>query len=199
LKWRVRPVGSTLSVTRAYRSTFAPSSVRGSSSDTVFNLAHIADECDRIRDEVGRPFTTFAVVIVFAVGGLVACSSSASSSQPRCVGGSSTPITANALAKALAHQGLLLEAQKRSPFCGADGVTDLQKQGDANRGLVACLVRRRPIYAHPKRLRRRDSSYPKTQFFMANVECTIYPHGNADLRRRASLQQALRELERQLH
>jgi hypothetical protein len=153
----------------------------------------------RIRDEVGRPFTTSAMVIVFAVGGLVACSSSVSSSQPRCVGGSSTPITANALAKALSHQGLVLEAQKRSPLCGASGVTDLQKQGDANRGLVACLVRRRPIYAHPKRLRRRDSSYPKTQFFLANVECTIYPHGNADLRRRASLEQALRELERQLH
>jgi hypothetical protein len=31
----------------------------------------------RIRDEVGRPFTTSAMVIVFAVGGLVACSNSA--------------------------------------------------------------------------------------------------------------------------
>jgi hypothetical protein len=153
----------------------------------------------RIRDEVGRPFATSAVVIVATVGGLTACSNSVSTSQPRCIGGSSTPISANALAKALSQQGLLLEAQKRSPLCGADRVADLRKQGDANRGLVACLVRRRPIYAHPKRLRRRDSSYPKTQFLLANVECTIYPHGNTDLRRRASLEHALRDLERQLH
>jgi hypothetical protein len=155
----------------------------------------------RIRDEVGRPSRTSAIVLVLvvAVGGLTACNSNLSSSQSRCLGGPSTPITANALTKALSQQGLDLEAQKRSPLCGADGVADLQKPGDANKGLVACLVRRRPIYAHPRRLRKRDSSYPKTQFFLANVECTIYPHGNADLRRRASLGQALRELERQLH
>jgi hypothetical protein len=152
----------------------------------------------RIRNKVGRPLTTSAMVLVFAVGGLAACTSRVSSSQPRCVGGPSMPITANALTKALSHHGLVLEAQKRSPLCGADGVADLQKQGDANRGLVACLLRRQPIYAHPKRLRKRHSSYPKTQFFLANVECTIYPHGNADLRRRAILEQALRELERQL-
>jgi hypothetical protein len=152
----------------------------------------------RIRDEVGRPLTTSAIALLFIVSGLTACSSSVSSSQPHCVGGPSTPITTDALAKALSQQGLDLEAQKRSALCGADGVADLQKPGDANTGLVACLVRRRPIYAHPKRLRKRDSSYPKTQFFLANVECSIYPHGDADLQRRASLDQALRELERQL-
>jgi hypothetical protein len=154
----------------------------------------------RIRGEVGRRLTKSVIALVVGLGGLTACGSGVISSGEPCVGGTTSPITINALAKALSHQGLDLEAQKRSALCGAGvGVAHLESpDADANTGLMSCIVRRRPIYAHPKRLRKRDSSYPKTQFFLANVECSIYPHDDADSQRRASLEQALRELERQL-
>jgi hypothetical protein len=156
----------------------------------------------RIRDDVGPPLTISAMALVLVLGALTACGGDfySSGGEP-CVGGSASPIKIDALTKALSHQGLDVEPKKRSALCGGGagagaGVADLEDP-DAD-GLLVCLVRRRPIYAHPKRLRRRDDSYPKTKFFLANVECSIYPRSDADFERRASLKRALRELERQL-
>jgi hypothetical protein len=158
---------------------------------TVLKLMH------RARVEVGRPLTTSVMALVVGLSGLTACGSVTNGGGDTCVGGSTSPITIDALEKALSHQGLDLEARKRSALCGGGvGVADLEN-ADAG-GPMSCLVRRRPIYAHPKRLRKRDSSYPKTEFLLANVECSIYPHGDSDLQRRASLEHALRELERQM-
>jgi hypothetical protein len=154
----------------------------------------------RARVEVGRPLTTSVMALVIGLSGLTACSSVTRSGGETCVGGATSPIKIDALANALSHQGLDLEARKRSALCGIGvGVAYIEnRDADADTGLMACLVRRRPIYAHPKRLKVRVSSYPKTEFFLANVECSIYPHGDRDLQRRASLEKALRELERQL-
>ena len=159
---------------------------------TVLKLMH------RARVELGRPLTTSVMALVVGLSGLTACGSVTNGGGDTCVGGPTSPITIDALERALSHQGLDLEARERSALCGAGvGVADLEN-ADSGTGLTSCLVRRRPIYAHPKRLRKRDSSYPKTEFFLANVECSIYPQGDRDLQRRASLEHALRDLERQI-
>jgi hypothetical protein len=114
---------------------------------------------------------------------------------PRCPGGPTQPITSEELLSALSRQGLSLEAEEFSAICSARGI-EADLVNDDDRGVLGCSLRRRPIYAHPERLKK-EVAVNKVYFRLANVECSIYPDQQND-QRVGALERTLRELQRQL-
>jgi hypothetical protein len=99
------------------------------------------------------------------------------------------------LRNALSDHGIHLQAQRDNAICDAAGVVSYLRNddNDANtNGLIGCVVRRRPTYSDPTHLKVSASSQ-KTKFIVANIECTIYPHVETGVRRKAELKQALEE------
>ena len=130
---------------------------------------------------------------------LTACSGS-SDRGPLCVGGPTEPVTVDELTAALERRGVTLKEDNSSALCSARGLVADLVNSDSDRekaGVMGCAVRRKPIYADPSKLRK-EVSPDKVEFFLANVECSVYPRGEIGLQRVIDVERALGELKGQL-
>jgi hypothetical protein len=140
-----------------------------------------------------------AIGLLLSVLLLAACSEN---SEPTagCAGGHTEPLTVEDVTSSLARHGVVVESDESSALCSAAGlVADLvNSDSDAREtGLTGCAVRKRPIYANPMKLRE-EASEEKVRFFLANVECYVYPNGEPGEERVGQVRAALLELERRL-
>ena len=147
---------------------------------------------------------------------------------PLCAGGEARPLSISSVSRALREQGFTVARARRSEFCGGPGreviprgkrvVADLTNihfdgphenidQHDEvtdREGHVGCVVLRSDVWG--RRLRA-DLDAPaaspifsgdKAQFFLANVECTIYPSGDRKAEQVDNMHRVMRSLEASL-
>lgn len=99
-----------------------------------------------------------------------------------CSQAATAPVEAAGLVEAMRRAGVDVVPQDRGPVCSADGVAwffsnvpldDLADVDLEEEALVFCLLRTEPLY--PAQNVRRTDIEGRSSFFLANVECTIYP------------------------
>lgn len=118
---------------------------------------------------------------------------------PACSGGEARPLSIQVVARTLREHGFNVQPEGRSEICGGVGaeevVADLtnvhfdgpyeniESHDEVQRreGMVICAIRRGPLWGNTLQ-KDLDApaaspifSGPKAVFFLANVECTIYP------------------------
>jgi len=131
---------------------------------------------------------------------LTACGSSPSSNRddsiPRCRGGKTVPLAIDEIMRVLRKHGVQLVSEKRSALCfPADVRADLTNLETTARreGLVGCSIREEPIYISSERLRE-EHGPGRVTFYVQNIECSVYPKGEAGRANVVRVRQALREL-----
>jgi hypothetical protein len=103
--------------------------------------------------------------------------------DPRCKGGTTAPISIAALQAALTAERVDgMRLAKSSLFCGDPDIPAYVSNYDTSSkrlGLTACIVRKTPIYSDVQALKTKGAIRDgKVRFFLQNVECSVYPHGN---------------------
>jgi hypothetical protein len=125
---------------------------------------------------------------------------------PRCSGKRAVPIETKTVVEALRREGFSAEVQKRSELCSApDTVAEVSNFEHAEEGaLVGCGVREAPLRGKDLEI---DLDAPpaspifsgdKVLFWLANVECTLYPNGDDEEGQVERLTRAMETLEASL-
>jgi hypothetical protein len=85
-------------------------------------------------------------------------------------------------------------------MCSAGGVMmEITNSGRTDaESFVSCSIRNRPIYGFSPKVRALISDPDKRVYVLANVECSVYPHGKGGAADVGSLREALESLRRSL-
>jgi hypothetical protein len=127
--------------------------------------------------------------------------------SPGCPGGRTEPLTGEAMEAALLRHGIKLYSERDSGMCSAWDIQVLLTNYDTTaheEGLIDCVLRIQPIYGRTKdvhghwALTKGETPGYKTEYILANSECSIYPNGAQGRQQARKLFAALSGLERDL-
>jgi hypothetical protein len=138
---------------------------------------------------------------------LAACDGSAivvADELPKCSGAAASPLTAKRVLEAVEEQGIDAFSEERSGTCRDDSVAAsltnvvLDEDTPAGQGNVFCTVYRTTAYQGGLEEDTDDgvlSLGGETDFWLANVDCSVYPHGDGKDAQIARLRRAMEALE----
>jgi hypothetical protein len=175
---------------------------------------------------VVRALTSTCLLVVSSLLLLLGCAEvPGADSIPACKGGKAEPISIKRVRATLRSHGFTAEPEEREAICGPgegpeavavitnshfDGpFENIHQHAEIARreGVVICAVRRSPLVRSRADTLQKDFDAPaaspifngkKAEFYLANVECTIYPEGDQSGQQVAALDAAMVELEASL-
>ncbi|MEZ5101968.1 MAG: hypothetical protein R3C15_19640 [Thermoleophilia bacterium] len=132
---------------------------------------------------VGRSIGV-AVVCLAGAAGAASCAGAEGRGDvgAACSQAATAPVEAASLIEAMRRAGVEVVPRDRTPICSAVGVAwflsnvpldDLASVDPDEEALVFCALRTEPLY--PGNDVRRTDVEGRSSFFVANVECTLYP------------------------
>jgi hypothetical protein len=168
-----------------------------------------------------RALTLTCPLLISGVVSLLGCADVPSAAIPSCEGGRAEPISTQRLRQTLRQHSFTVEPVGRDATCGAgdgpktlavlsnvrfDGPFENLDQSDEiteREGMIICGVRSHPFPGQRNTLGKDLDAPPaspifngkKAEFFLANVECAVYPQGGRSGQQVANLDQAMSELE----
>jgi hypothetical protein len=124
--------------------------------------------------------------------------------EPECSGAPASPLTTKRVLEELEDQGIGAFAEERSGMCVDDSVVasltniTLDEDTPAGEGNVFCTIHRARVYRNDLEEETDDgllSLGGETDFRLANVDCSVYPHGDGEDTQIARLRRAMEALE----
>jgi hypothetical protein len=127
--------------------------------------------------------------------------------EPKCSGAPASPLKTERVLEALEQEGIDAFPEERSSACVDDSVVAsvtnvmLDEETPAGQGNVFCTVYRKRAYGN--RLEEETdrgllSLGGETDFWLANLDCSVYPHGDDEDAQIARLRRAMEALEASL-
>jgi hypothetical protein len=126
---------------------------------------------------------------------------------PECSGAAASPLMTKRVLEALREQGIDAFSEEKAGACVDDSVAAsitnvvLDEDTPAGQGNVFCTVYRAPVFRGDLEEETDDgllSLGGETDFSLANVDCSVYPHGDDEDAQIARLRRAMQALEASL-